>query len=89
MGTSARGGTEPGPIGIIGGSGIYNVDEIEDPTEETLQTPFGPPSDAYLVGRIAGRRVAFLARHGRGHRVGPGEINFRANIYGMKMLGVE
>lgn len=82
-------GEGSGVIGIIGGSGLYGVDAIEDLREERLDTPFGPPSDAYIVGRLAGRRVVFLARHGRGHRVLPSEINFRANIYGMKMLGVE
>jgi len=76
-------------IGIIGGSGLYAVDSIEGLEERVLQTPFGAPSDAYMVGTMAGRRVAFLARHGRGHRISPTEINFRANIYGMKMLGVE
>ena len=76
-------------IGIIGGSGLYAVSEIEELKEVSLQTPFGQPSDAYMVGRLAGRQVAFLARHGRGHRISPTEINFRANIYGMKMLGVE
>ena len=76
-------------IGIIGGSGLYDVTEIEDLEEVSLTTPFGEPSDAYMVGRLSGRKVAFLARHGRGHRIGPSEINFRANIYGMKMLGVE
>ncbi len=76
-------------IGIIGGSGLYDVEEIQDLEEASLATPFGEPSDAYLIGTLAGRRVAFLARHGRGHRIVPTDINFRANIYGMKMLGVE
>lgn len=76
-------------IGIIGGSGLYDVEEIEGLQEIELETPFGPPSDAYLTGRMGGRQVAFLARHGRGHRLSPSEINYRANIYGMKMLGVE
>lgn len=76
-------------IGIIGGSGLYDVAEIEELKEVKLETPFGQPSDAYMVGRLSGRQVAFLARHGRGHRLGPTEINYRANIYGMKMLGVE
>ncbi|HET6374265.1 MAG TPA: S-methyl-5'-thioadenosine phosphorylase [Candidatus Polarisedimenticolia bacterium] len=76
-------------IGIIGGSGLYKIDEIRGLEEKRLRTPFGEPSDAYMVGELSGRRVAFLARHGRGHRLAPSEINFRANIYGMKMLGVE
>ena len=75
-------------IGIIGGSGLYAVEEIEDLEEVRLETPFGAPSDAYIVGRLAGRGVAFLARHGRGHRLIPSEINYRANVYGFKMLGV-
>ena len=76
-------------IGIIGGSGLYNVEEIQGLKEIRLETPFGAPSDAYVTGTLAGRAVAFLARHGRGHRISPTEINYRANIYGMKMLGVE
>jgi 5'-methylthioadenosine phosphorylase len=89
MGLQAARASGSATIGIIGGSGLYEVDEIENLTEERLVTPFGDPSDAYILGKIAGRRVAFLARHGRGHRIGPSQINFRANIYGMKMLGVE
>ena len=76
-------------IGIIGGSGLYEMSELTERTEITLETPFGPPSDNFVVGTVRGRRVAFLARHGRGHRILPGELNFRANIYAMKMLGVE
>ncbi|HET9481705.1 MAG TPA: MTAP family purine nucleoside phosphorylase, partial [Candidatus Polarisedimenticolia bacterium] len=76
-------------IGIIGGSGLYNVDAIEDLNEVRLETPFGEPSDAYVLGRLGGRQVAFLSRHGRGHRLMPTEINYRANIFGMKLLGVE
>jgi 5'-methylthioadenosine phosphorylase len=76
-------------IGIIGGSGLYEMSELKDRTEVEVKTPFGPPSDKFIVGSIGGRRVAFLARHGRGHRILPGELNFRANIYAMKMLGVE
>ncbi len=76
-------------IGIIGGSGLYDVEEIGALEEATLTTPFGEPSDAYRIGALSGRRVAFLARHGRGHRLSPSEINFRANIFGFKMLGVE
>lgn len=77
------------PIGIIGGSGLYSMPGFEAHQETILDTPFGPPSDAYIVGKLAGKDVAFLARHGRGHRILPTELNFRANIYGMKMLGVE
>jgi 5'-methylthioadenosine phosphorylase len=76
-------------IGVIGGSGFYSLLEVEDLEEKQLETPFGNPSDAYVIARIQGKRVAFLARHGRGHRISPSELNFRANIYGMKMLGVE
>ena len=76
-------------IGIIGGSGLYSMPGFELENEVVLETPWGPPSDAYVVGRLAGREVAFLARHGRGHRLSPSEINYRANIYGFKALGVE
>jgi 5'-methylthioadenosine phosphorylase len=76
-------------IGIIGGSGLYSMPGFEVQEERTLETPWGTPSDAYVVGKLAGKDVAFLARHGRGHRISPSELNFRANIYGMKMLGVE
>src|SRR5262245_34599110 len=76
-------------LGVIGGSGLYQMSGLENRREERLSTPFGDPSDPYVLGRIAGRDVAFLARHGAGHRVLPSEINFRANIYGFKALGVE
>ncbi len=76
-------------IGIIGGSGLYDMQELTDRTEVAIDTPFGPPSDSFIVGTISGRRVAFLPRHGRGHRILPSELNFRANIYAMKKLGVE
>src|SRR5947199_8839423 len=76
-------------IGIMGGSGLYSMPGLTDIREVTVQTPFGEPSDAYVLGNLEGRKVAFLARHGRGHRILPSEINFRANIYGMKDLGVE
>jgi 5'-methylthioadenosine phosphorylase len=75
-------------IGIIGGSGLYDMAELTDREEVTLTTPFGEPSAPYVVGTLGGRRVAFLARHGAGHRLMPSELNFRANIFGMKMLGV-
>jgi 5'-methylthioadenosine phosphorylase len=76
-------------IGIIGGSGLYQMPGLTDLTEKQVNTPFGKPSDAYHLGTLEGRRVAFLSRHGRGHRVNPSELNFRANIYGFKALGVE
>ena len=76
-------------IGIIGGSGLYSMKGLTDIHEVQLETPFGPPSDPYVLGTLAGRKVAFLARHGRGHRILPTELNFRANIHGFKQLGVE
>jgi 5'-methylthioadenosine phosphorylase len=76
-------------IGVIGGSGLYGMEGLEVAEERTLDTPFGAPSDPYVIGQLEGQRVAFLARHGRGHRILPSELNFRANIYGFKQLGVE
>jgi 5'-methylthioadenosine phosphorylase len=76
-------------IGIIGGSGLYDMAELTDREERTIDTPFGPPSAPYVIGTLRGRRVAFLARHGAGHRYMPTELNFRANIFGFKLLGVE
>jgi 5'-methylthioadenosine phosphorylase len=76
-------------IGIIGGSGLYAMPGFEAQEERTIETPWGAPSDVYIVGKLAGKEVAFLARHGRGHRISPSELNFRANIYGFKSLGVE
>ena len=76
-------------IGVIGGSGLYEMEELVVAEERRIETPFGEPSDAYVLGELAGRPVAFLARHGRGHRLLPSELNFRANIYGFKLLGVE
>jgi 5'-methylthioadenosine phosphorylase len=76
-------------IGIIGGSGVYDMGQLTDVQEVWLDTPFGAPSDAYIVGKIGGQPVAFLPRHGRGHRISPSQLNSRANIYGFKMLGVE
>jgi 5'-methylthioadenosine phosphorylase len=75
-------------IGIIGGSGLYSIEGLKDIREKKLKTPFGDPSDTYIKGELDGTTVVFLPRHGRGHRISPSEINFRANIYGMKMLGV-
>jgi 5'-methylthioadenosine phosphorylase len=76
-------------IGIIGGSGLYSMPGFIDQQEISLETPFGQPSDKYVAGTLEGRKVVFLSRHGRGHRIMPSELNFRANIFGMKMLGVE
>ena len=76
-------------IGIIGGSGLYAMPGLMGVREHRVETPFGDPSDAFVVGELEGRKVAFLARHGRGHKLLPSELNFRANIYAMKALGVE
>ena len=76
-------------IGIIGGSGLYEIEGLTDARETRVDTPFGDPSDAYIEATLEGRDVVFLPRHGRGHRLMPTELNFRANIYGMKKLGVE
>src|SRR5882672_1220011 len=80
---------ETAKIGIIGGSGLYQMPELQDVEEIVVDTPFGSPSDAFIVGTLDNNRVAFLPRHGRGHRFTPTELPFRANIYGMKLLGVE
>jgi 5'-methylthioadenosine phosphorylase len=85
-----RATTEPkATIGVIGGSGIYAMGGLTDTREIQVKTPFGDPSDAIVLGKLEGKRVAFLARHGRGHSILPSEINFRANVYAMKLLGVE
>ncbi len=76
-------------VGVIGGSGLYEIDGISNVKEVVVKTPFGDPSDSFMTGVIENTPVVFLPRHGRGHRVGPSEINYRANIYGMKKLGVE
>ena len=76
-------------IGVIGGSGLYSIPGFTEHNEVAMDTPFGKPSDNFIVGQLEGKEVAFLARHGRGHRISPSELNFRANIYGMKSLGVE
>jgi len=76
-------------IGVIGGSGLYSMPGFEVQQEAFIDTPWGRPSDGYALGKLAGRDVAFLARHGKGHRISPSELNFRANIYGFKTLGVE
>src|SRR5215471_18372809 len=80
---------EKAQIGIIGGSGLYQMDGLTDVREIGVETPFGKPSDNFILGTLEGARVAFLARHGRGHRLMPTELPFRANIYAMKLLGVE
>jgi len=80
---------EHADIGIIGGTGLYQMDGFTEVREVTVETPFGAPSDSLLVGSLDGRRVAFLPRHGRGHRILPHELNFLANVFAMKKLGVE
>jgi len=75
-------------VGIIGGSGLYDIEGLRDVGHVTVRTPFGAPSDAIVLGELNGIPIAFLSRHGRGHRIGPGEINYRANIYALKSLGV-
>jgi 5'-methylthioadenosine phosphorylase len=76
-------------IGVVGGSGLYQMTELADIEEQRIATPFGDPSDAYVLGTFEGKRIAFLARHGKGHRISPSDINYRANIYGFKKLGIE
>ena len=76
-------------IGVIGGSGVYDIEALQDVRELHITTPFGDPSDDIVIGTLSGRRVAFLPRHGRGHRIMPHELNSRANIYALKSLGVE
>ncbi len=76
-------------IGIIGGSGLYHMPGLTETQEVKQDTPFGSPSDAFIIGKLEGRKAAFLSRHGRGHRILPTELNFRANIYAFKQLGVE
>ena len=75
-------------LGVIGGSGLYEMEGLTGVESVSLDTPFGKPSDCYVTGRLDGMKVAFLPRHGRGHRLLPSEVNYRANIYGMKQLGV-
>lgn len=76
-------------IAVIGGSGLYQMEGLEDTEEVNVSTPYGPPSDTIVIGTLEGQRVAFLPRHGRGHRIMPGELNSRANIFALKTLGVE
>ena len=80
---------EPIRVGIVGGSGLYDMEELTDREERRVATPFGDPSAPYVIGTLRGQRVAFLARHGAGHRFMPSELNYRANIFGFKLLGVE
>jgi len=80
---------DPVKIGVIGGSGLYDIKDMTIEDRVRLETPFGEPSDEFVIGALAGARAAFLPRHGRGHRLPPTHINYRANIWGMKMLGVE
>jgi 5'-methylthioadenosine phosphorylase len=84
-----KGGSQSAPVGVIGGSGLYGMEGLTDISERAVRTPFGPPSDPLLLGTLAGVRVAFLARHGRGHRIMPSEVNYRANIFALKSVGVE
>ena len=88
MARKPRTGLPQVDIGILGGTGLYEIEGLTDVRELRLETPFGLPSDAYFLGVLEGKRVAFLSRHGRGHRLLPSDINFLANIYGFKMLGV-
>src|SRR5689334_20100649 len=81
--------TEAASIGIIGGSGLYQMEGLDGVEERLVETPFGTPSDHVVIGTLAGKRVAFLPRHGRGHRLMPSELNFRANVYALKTLGVQ
>jgi 5'-methylthioadenosine phosphorylase len=81
--------SERAEIGIIGGTGLYQMEGFTDVREVPVETPFGPPSDSLMIGSLEGRRVAFLPRHARGHRILPHELNFRANVFAMKKLGVE
>jgi 5'-methylthioadenosine phosphorylase len=88
-GKSARAKSSEIEVGVIGGTGLYSMSGLTGTRELRIKTPFGDPSDAFVVGTVEGKRVAFLARHGRGHRILPTELNYRANIYAMKLLGVQ
>lgn len=88
MGTARRHVRARADIGIIGGSGLYEIEGLRNVTRVPVRTPFGAPSDAIVLGELDGVRIAFLSRHGRGHRISPAEINYRANIYALKSLGV-
>jgi 5'-methylthioadenosine phosphorylase len=80
--------SEKADVGIIGGSGLYDMEGLDDGRDVIIKTPFGPPSDAVRIGALEGRQVAFLPRHAQGHRILPSELNFRANVYALKLLGV-
>ena len=84
-----RRGLYQADLGILGGTGLYEIDGIQIIEEIFLETPFGKPSDAFFIGELEGKKIAFLSRHGRGHKILPFELNYRANIYGLKMLGVK
>jgi 5'-methylthioadenosine phosphorylase len=88
-GKGGKGKDAVAEIGVIGGSGLYGMSGLTNTKEMRIKTPFGDPSDAFVVGTLEGKRVAFLARHARGHRILPTELNFRANVYAMKLLGVK
>src|SRR3990172_6720633 len=75
-------------LAVIGGSGLYQMESLTNIKEYAIKTPFGDPSDAIVAGTLSGRRVAFLSRHGRGHRIMPGEVNSRANVFALKLMGV-
>jgi len=89
VGTARRNVSARADVGIIGGSGLYDIEGLRNITSVTVRTPFGAPSDEVLLGELDGVPIAFLSRHGRGHRISPGEINYRANIYALKSLGVQ
>ena len=89
MGTARRNVKTRADIGIIGGSGLYEIEGLRNVRRVTVRTPFGPPSDAIVLGELDGVRIAFLSRHGVGHRISPAEINYRANIYALKSLGIQ
>jgi 5'-methylthioadenosine phosphorylase len=88
-GKTARSKSPAAEIGVIGGSGLYSMNGLTNTREVRIKTPFGDPSDSLIVGTVEGKRVAFLSRHGRGHRFNPTELNYRANVYAMKLLGVQ
>ncbi|HYR97224.1 MAG TPA: S-methyl-5'-thioadenosine phosphorylase [Candidatus Binatus sp.] len=88
-GQTERSAPTPSAVGVFGGSGLYELPGLADVERVRVDTPFGPPSDEYVIGRLGGARLVFLPRHGRGHRLLPTELNFRANVWGMKQLGVE
>src|SRR5579872_5866383 len=82
-------GGDENALGVLGGSGLYDLDGMADVREETVETPFGPPSGPLVTGTLGGARLVFIARHGRGHRLLPSEINYRANVHALRQLGVQ